>query len=80
MHKLVEFIHAKGNTRSSHLEMLDATNHLMVHGVIDWRSIMISSKGSTHGKWRGDSFEHVMFAQKINDILLLRYEKARGGS
>ena len=54
--------------------MLEATNHLKVHGGIDQRSTIISSQGSTHNKRCGDRFgaEHVMFAQKINDILLLR--------
>ena len=74
MHKLEEFVQGKGNIRPSHPEMLEATNRLMVHDVIDRRSTIISSQGSTHDKWCGDSFgaEHVMFAQKINDILLLK--------
>ena len=62
--------------------MLEATDHLTVHGGIDRRSAIISSKENTNGKRCGDRYgaEHVMFAQEINDILLLRYEKARGGS
>ena len=82
MHKLGEYIHNKGNILPSHLKMLEATNHPTVHGGIEWRSTIISSQGSTHNKRCGDSFEaeHVMFTQKINDILLLRQEKARGGS
>ena len=74
MHELGEFIHDKGNIRPSHPKMLEATDHLMVHGGIDWRSTIISSQGSTHGKKCGDMFgaEYVMFAQKINDILFLR--------
>ena len=31
MHKLGEFIRRKGNIQLSHLEMLEATNHLTVH-------------------------------------------------
>ena len=74
MHKLGEFVHDKGNIRLSHSEMLEATNHLTVHGGVDRHSTIISSQGSTHGMGCGDGVgaEHVMFAQKINDILLLR--------
>ena len=74
VHKLGEFIHNKGNIRPSHLKMLEATNHLIVHGGIYRCSTIISSQGSTHGKRFGDKFEakHVMFAQNINDIILLR--------
>ena len=74
VHEHGEFVHDKGNIRLSHPKMLEATNHLMVHGGIDRRSTIISSQGSTHGKQCGDRFgaEHVMFAQKINDILLIR--------
>ena len=74
MHELGEFVHGKGNIRFSHLEMLEATDHLTIHGGIDRRSTIISSQGSTNGKRCGYKFgaEHVMFAQKINDILLLR--------
>ena len=43
MHELGEFIHDKGNIRSSHSEMLKATNHMTVNGGIDWRSTIISS-------------------------------------
>ena len=32
MYKLGEFIHDKGNIWASHSEMLEATNHLTVHG------------------------------------------------
>ena len=82
MHKLGEFIHIKGDIRQSHPEMLEATNHLTVHGGIGKQSTIINSQGSTHGKRCGDRFgaEHVMFAHKINYILLLIQEKARGGS
>ena len=54
--------------------MLEAINHLTVHGGIDRRNTINSSQGSTHNKQCGGRFgaEHVMFAQKINDILLLR--------
>ena len=54
--------------------MLEATDHLTTHGGIDRRSTIISTQGSTHDKKCGDRFgaEHDMFAQKINDILLLR--------
>ena len=54
--------------------MLEATDHLTVHGGIDRCSTIISSQGSTHDKRCGDGFgaEHVMFVQKINDIFLLR--------
>ena len=74
MHELGEFVHGKGNIRLSHLEMLEATDHLTIHGDIDRRSTIISSQGSTNGKWYGDRFgaEHVMFARNINHILLLR--------
>ena len=74
MHKLGEFIQDKGNIRSSHSEMLEASNHLTVRGGIDQRSSIMSSQRSTYLKrWR-DMFgvEHVMFAQEIDDILLLR--------
>ena len=73
-HELGEFVHNKGNIRLSHSEMLEATDHLKVHGGIDQRSTIISSQGSTHGKRCGDRFgvEHVMFAHNINHILLLR--------
>ena len=59
--------------------MLEATDHLTVHGGIDRRSTISSNQGSTHDKRCGDKFgaEHVMFALKISNILLLRYEKAR---
>ena len=74
MHELREFVHGKGNIQLSHSEMLEATDHLTVHGGINRRSTIINSQGSTHDKRCGDKFgsEHVMFAQKINDILLLR--------
>ena len=80
--KLGELVHSKGNIWPSHLDMLEAIDHLMVHGGIDQCSTIISSQGSTHDKRCGDRFrvKHVMFAQKINGILLLRWEKARGGS
>ena len=71
MHKLGEFVQGKGNIRPSHPEMFEATNHLTVHGDIDRHITIISSQGSTHDKRCGDRFgvDHVMFAQKINDIL-----------
>ena len=74
MHELREFVHGRGNIRPSHPEMLEAIDHLTVHGGIDRCSTIISSQGSTNDKRCGDRFgdEHVMFAQKINDILLLR--------
>ena len=74
MHKLEEFIHDKRNIHKSHSEMLEATNHLTVHGGIDLGSAIVSSKRRTHYKWCRDRFgaKHVMFAQKINSILLLR--------
>ena len=56
MHKLGEFIHDKGNIRSSHSEMLEATNHLMVHGGIDRHSTIISSQRNTYGKRCSDRF------------------------
>ena len=56
VHKLGEFVHNKGNIWPSHPEMLEATNHLTVHGGIDRRSTIISSQGSTHDKWCGDRF------------------------
>ena len=75
MHKLGEFIHNKRNIWSSNPEMLEATNHLMVHSGIGWRSTIFSSQRSTYDKLCRDDFgvEHVMFAQKINNILLLRW-------
>ena len=42
VHKLREFIHDKGNIWVSHPEMLEATNHLTVHGGI-YRRIIYSS-------------------------------------
>ena len=47
MHKLGEFVHGKGNICLSHPKMLEATNHLTVHGGIDWCNTIISSQGST---------------------------------
>ena len=32
MHELGEFVHDKGNIRLSHPEMLEATDHLTIHG------------------------------------------------
>ena len=74
MHELGEFVHEKRNIRSSHPEMLEAIDHLTVHGGIDRRNTIITNQGSTHDKWYGDRFraEDVMFSQKINDILFLR--------
>ena len=74
MHKLGEFIHDKGNIWARHPEMLEATNHLTVHGGIFWHRTICSSQRSTDDKQGGDRFEvkHIMFAQKINNILLLR--------
>ena len=74
VNELGEFVNGKGNIRSSHPKMLEATDHLTVHGGIDQSNTIISSQGSIHGKWCGDKFgaEHVIFAQNINDILLLR--------
>ena len=74
MHKLGEFVHGKRNIWSSHPKMLEVTNHLTVLGGIDRHNSIISSQGSTHDKQCGGRFEaeHVMFAQKIADILLLR--------
>ena len=43
MHKLGEFVHGKGNIRSSHPEMLKATNYLTIHGGIDLCNTIISS-------------------------------------
>ena len=43
MHKLEEFIHGKGNIRLSHPEILEATNHLTIHGGIDWCNTIIGS-------------------------------------
>ena len=82
MHELREFVHGSGNIQQSHPEMLEAIDHLTVHGGIDRCGTIISSQGSTNDKRCGDRFEveHAMFAQKINDILLLRWEKAQGGS
>ena len=73
-HELGEFVHGKGNIRPSHPEMLEAINHLTVHGGIDRRNTIITNQGNTHYKQCGDKFgvEHVMFVQKINDIVLLR--------
>ena len=64
MHKVGEFIQGKGNIRLSHPKMLEATNHLMVHGGIDRHNTIIGSKRSTYSKWCIDGFkvEHVMFA------------------
>ena len=74
MHKLREFIHEKGNLQFSHPEMLEATNHLTVHDGINRLSTINSSQRSTHGKQCRDRFgaKHVMFAQNINDKLLLK--------
>ena len=75
MHKLREFIHDKGNIWASHPKMLEATNHLKVHGDIYQHRTIYSSQRSTDGKQGGDKFGvvHVMFAHKINNILLLRW-------
>ena len=72
--ELGEFVHSEGDIWLSHPKMLEATNHLTIHGGIDRSNTIISSQGSIHDKRCGDKFgvEHVMFAQKINDILLLR--------
>ena len=74
LHKLGEFIHIKGNIWASHPKRLEATNHLKVHGGIYWCRTICSSQRSVEGKQGRDRFEieHVMFAQKINNILLLR--------
>ena len=74
MHKLGEFIYDKGNIWASHSEILEATNHLTVHGGIYRRRTIYNSQRSTDDKRGGDRFgvEHVMFAQKISNILLLR--------
>ena len=74
VYELGEFVHGKGNIRPSHPKMLEATVHLTVHGGIDRRSAIINSQGSTHGKRCRDKYgaEYFMFAQKINEILLLR--------
>ena len=37
VHKLGEFVHDEGNSQPSHPEILEATNHLTVHGGIDRR-------------------------------------------
>ena len=34
VHELGEFVHGKGNIQLSHLKMLEATDHLTVHGGI----------------------------------------------
>ena len=64
VHKLGEFIHDKGNIRLSHLEMLEATDHLTIHGGIDWHNTIISSQRSTYDKRCRDRFgaKNVMFA------------------
>ena len=74
MHELGEFVQGKRNIRPSHSEMLETIDHLTVHGGINQHNTLISSQGSTHDKRCGDRFgaKHVMFAQKINAILLLR--------
>ena len=74
MHKSEEFVHGKGNIRLSHPKMLEATDHLTIPSGIHQRSTIIRSQGNTHNKQCRDRFEaqHVMFAEKINDILLLR--------
>ena len=56
LHKLGDFIHEKGNIWSSHPEMLEATNHLTVHGGIDRRSTICSSQRSTCDKRGKDRF------------------------
>ena len=56
VHKLGEFIHDKGNVWSRHPEMLEATNHLMLHGGIDRRSTIFSSKRRTYDKQCRDRF------------------------
>ena len=63
VHKLGE-----RNIWVSHPEMLT------VHGGIYRCRTNCSSQRSTNDKWGGDRFrvEHVMFSQKINNILLLR--------
>ena len=50
VHKLFEFIHDKGNVWSRHPEMLEATNHLMLHGGFDRHSTIFSSQRSTYDK------------------------------
>ena len=74
VHKLGEFVHDKRDIWPNNPEMLEATNHPMVNGGIDRRITIISNLGSTHDKPCGDRFraENVIFAQKINDILLLK--------
>ena len=54
--KLREFIHNKGNIRLSHSEMLEATNHLTVHGGIDRRNTIVSSQRSTYNNLGRDGF------------------------
>ena len=56
MHKLGEFIHGKGNIQPSHLEMLKATNHMMVHGGIYGLKTICNSQRSIDGKQGGDRF------------------------
>ena len=64
VHELGEFAHGKGNIRLSHRKMLEAIDHLTVHGGINRHNTIISSQGSTHNKQCGDKFgiEHVMFS------------------
>ena len=56
VHKLGEFIHDKGNIWTSHLEMLEVTNHLTIHGDIYWHITICSSQRSADGKRGGDRF------------------------
>ena len=56
MHKLREFIHGKGDILLSHSEMLEATNHLTVHGGIDRRRSIFSSQRSTYRNRCRDRF------------------------
>ena len=50
VHELGEFIHDKGNIRSSHPEMLKVTKHLTIHGGINRRSTIFSSQRSIDNK------------------------------
>ena len=56
VHKLGEFIHVKGNILTSHSEILEATNHLTVHGGIYLCRTICRSQRSIDGNWSGDRF------------------------
>ena len=68
MHKMRDFVNDKGNIRPSHLEMLEATNHLTIYGGIDQGSTIFSNQRSTYDSGVETGLESSMLCLRRRSI------------